>query len=207
MLSALFLIVLALLRRPRAHLPQLVPLVALLPLATYLSYGRSTGLIVALVLMAVTVSLEVSRLVSPRWNRTLIKRIKPILGPREYTRPLSISSAAVGVALLISLTTEPVAFIAGLAGLLIPSLRGSLALDLSAIRHVRLAVLRPRVLPYVSMLGAVILVVILTAPLAGPAWGLVSLSCLAAGVIAVLPIPIDPYLLAPVAAAAVLSLA
>lgn len=161
-----------------------------------------------MVLMGLTVVLEISRLVSPRWNRALAKRVKPFIDAREAARPFSVSSAAVGVALLVALASAPVAFVAALVGIVVPSLRGTLAHDLKLLgRARRFALLRPRVAPYLAVVLAVALVALLVAPAAGAAWWVVVLACAGAGVATVLPIPIDAYLLAPVAAAAILLLA
>ncbi|MFH0831096.1 MAG: hypothetical protein V1895_03490 [Parcubacteria group bacterium] len=206
MLSALLVTLLVLFAHWRTHLPGLVPLAALLPIGVYLSAGQGPALWTALALMSLTVLLEVIRLVSPRLNRRLMARLRPLLGARETTRPLSLSSAIVAVALLIALVNGPVAFFASLAGLLVPSLARALSHELRLSKQISKRV-RPRVVPYLALGLAVLLVGALLVPAATGARLALAGGIVAAGAVTLLPIPVDAYLLAPVAAAAILLIA
>ncbi|MFO0704868.1 MAG: hypothetical protein U0517_02755 [Candidatus Andersenbacteria bacterium] len=197
------LIAVVLLRNPWKNSGVLLPLVAGVPLLIFSAHQRPAALTVAIVLMGLTVLFEIARLTWPIWNRALMLRLRAILTPAEFNRPLGISNAVIGVALLIALLDAHSALIAGTIGLLLPSLLRVLESRLRTTLGIRgpVAIRQARLS---ALVLTVLLLLLLLLPGVPGERGEVGAAVLLAGILMLPNLPIDRYLLAQVAAAAAL---
>jgi predicted outer membrane lipoprotein len=130
--AAALVLSVVLLRSPWQNVGLLIPLLAGAPLLLYSARQRPAALTLAIIIMGLTVLFEIARLIWPAWNRQLMLRFKRLLPRQEANRPLAISNAAIGVALLISVLDAHQALIAGTIGLLLPTLLRIFERDLAA---------------------------------------------------------------------------
>ncbi|MDP2587642.1 MAG: hypothetical protein Q8P33_02620 [bacterium] len=198
-LSVSGVIIVALGRTPLKNLYALLPLVAIVPVLVYAAGSRPAAIVIAVALMGVTLMFEVARLLWPAWNRFIISRWRVAFSSKEHTRPLALSSAIVGSALLVSILTPQTALIAATIGLLLPTLRSIFIRDFAP------AGSKPdRVVQLVAVAAAVVAVIALILPGFEGQRAVIAAATVTAGGLLLLPLPVDGFLLAQVAAAAVL---
>ncbi len=181
----------------------LLPLLTLIPVGFGL-FGKFTlSAWVAYGLFIAFLFVELLRLWRPAFNRRLI-RIPGLLGERELNRPLAVSGAVSVIALLVDFIDAPSLAAVVLFGIVGISVARALAEQLPFGREKLWRDVTRGLL--LSLVVAVIILLPLVLVLTGLPARATIFAALAGLIASVLPIPVDRYILAPLAAAGILAL-
>lgn len=181
----------------------LLPLATLIPVSLGMVGKFALSSWVAYGLFAAFLIVELIRIWRPAFNRRLI-RIPGLFGERELNRPLAVSGAVTVVALLVDFINAPKLAATVLFGVLGISVARALSEQLPFGKEkIWRGVTRGFLLSLVVAMIVILPVVIAITGLPPRATFLAALVSL---IVAIIPVPVDRYILSPLAAAGILAL-
>jgi hypothetical protein len=187
----------------RKSIPHLLPLLALVPIGIAHFGQHAIARNVAYGLFGFFLVFELIRVARPAFNRRLIVRWPWLFAPKEEQRPLGISSAATATALLIGLVPDAALETAAALGLVATSLAKSLDLRTGWLKqNLWRQTSRGYAVWQLVASMALLPVTIMVTHVAGDR---ATLTALVASLAALLPLPVDRYLLSMVVAAGILT--
>ncbi|MFO0702829.1 MAG: hypothetical protein U0514_03110 [Candidatus Andersenbacteria bacterium] len=199
--TAVVVVALVTARGPR-RAANLLPLIALVPIALQYAGLAARARQTSYVLLVIFLALDTVRVLQPAVNRWLASRVPTLLSTTERVRPLGASGAVTAAALLVHLLAPQHATSAALLGTVAIACANALAdrwpgAQFGFDRPLLRGTARGFALYLTLVLVALLPVAVL---LGGQSIGLTLLVAAVAWFAAVVPLPIDRYLLSPLAA-------
>jgi len=179
----------------------LLPLVALLPIVVQYAGLPTRAKQVSYVLLVVFIALDLVRVLRPLLERWLTTRLPSLVPPGQRYRPLAASGAVTAAALIVHLLPADQAAVAATFGVV--AVAAAAAVD-AAWPRLQEKLIRGTTRGAATYLALTSLALLPAGALLGraPFWQ-VGLAALASAVVAVLPLPFDRFLTAPLAAGVV----
>ena len=192
-----FLLTFLLLIKTKQRASYVLPLIALLPVSVGFVGTMTHARYTAYVLFGLTLLLELARVVRPAFNRRLARFAPELFAEREIVRPLGVSGAVAIITLLVH--TDQFAALSVAAGFGIAAVSlAKAAQTLWPNKTSKPSDMGRSLAPYLAVSLAFILPTI--ALLTGHSIGLLTLIALGTWMAALVPLPVDRYVVAPLAA-------